>query len=183
MSLDPIESFKVSNVRLSASQLQTAERIESIEITKKTSLVQARRWVTHYFSTYELEGNSGEFLLAQVHLGLRVVARTAQDDGEGSSHDLQVLCAIEATITVEFEVLKREFDEAELQDFLDRNAVHIAWPFWREHVFSTLRAASLPMVEVPLLAGVAKQRKTPSKEIADDPALSTSKTGTVGPDA
>lgn len=63
--------------------------------------------------------------------------------------DAPPLFQIEATFQVDYE-LTGKVDEDALQEFARFNAVHNAWPFWRQFVFSTANQAGLPCPEVPL---------------------------------
>jgi len=108
----------------------------------------------------EAEGDGHEttdLLRVLVTLGIRVVF-AEQERGEAAP-----LHTIEATFAVEYIVLK-EFSEKQFKNFCDFNCVHNVWPFWRQHVYDTLKKASLPVVAVPFYPGKPSGRKKARKK-------------------
>lgn len=85
--------------------------------------------------------------LLQVHvfLGTRAVHKVDPDEPV-------VLFEIEADYLVEYTISDDLPDDA-LKAFAEFNAIHNAWPFWREHVFSIVGRARLPRLDVPLFEG------------------------------
>mgnify|MGYP000296263293 CR=1 FL=1 len=83
----------------------------------------------------------------QVELGYRVVT-----DAEAS--EPVVVFEIEARYTVVYECAAEVANDV-VSSFAQLNAVHIVWPFWRQHVFDIVQRSRLPHLEVPLLAGIA----------------------------
>ncbi|MFO1431463.1 MAG: hypothetical protein U1F76_15185 [Candidatus Competibacteraceae bacterium] len=79
-----------------------------------------------------------------VELGVRAVELIEQDGQEAPP-----LFQIEATFQIDYE-LTSEVEQIALQEFGRYNAVHNAWPFWRQFVFSTANQAGLPCPEIPL---------------------------------
>lgn len=95
------------------------------------------------------ESNSTlDVLRVLVTLGIRAVP---EDLEEPTEHD--ALFKIEATFAAEY-LISDTLSEEEIGEFSTHNAVHNVWPFWRNHVFSTVNNASLPKMNVPLLRGV-----------------------------
>jgi hypothetical protein len=80
-----------------------------------------------------------------IELGVRFTELPAQDD-----QPVNPLFQIEAVFQVDYE-LTHEVETAALHEFANYNAVHNAWPFWRQFVFSTAHQAGLPCPEIPLL--------------------------------
>jgi len=101
--------------------------------------------------TFTVGENSDSKRLLQVcvSLGLRVVPR-AGEDGEAG---MEPLFVIEADFVVEYEMVGDLSEEA-IKAFAQFNAVHNAWPFWRQHVFSVVEKGRLPRLDVPLYEGV-----------------------------
>lgn len=91
-------------------------------------------------------GEEGDLLRVLVTLGLRTVTKPEDETPE------TVLNSLEATFAVEYLVLKQP-SEDELKEFVEFNCLHNAWPFWRQHVYDTLKRASLPVPLVPLFSG------------------------------
>ena len=79
-----------------------------------------------------------------VELGVRIVKQPSQ---EGQEPD--PVFQIEATFQIDYE-LTGDVEENALKEFAEYNAVHNAWPFWRQFVFSTANQAGLPCPDVPL---------------------------------
>lgn len=92
------------------------------------------------------EAGAARLLQVRVSLGTRVVHRTDGDEAD------TVLFEIEADYLVEYSMDDDLPDDA-LKAFAEFNAIHNAWPFWREHVFSIVGRGRLPRLEVPLFEG------------------------------
>ena len=151
--LDPVKCFKILNIRLGASNFTSVSDVAETVINNERCTVQSRRWVTHEFIDRETQTGTISLLAATVHLGVRLLEAKI-DESAGSKP--KALYTIEANFIAEFEVIADDFNETSLRKFLDSNAAHIAWPFWRHHVFVVLQTACLPVIQVPLLAGVRK---------------------------
>lgn len=82
-----------------------------------------------------------------VHLGTRVVSDSIEQS-EAAPH-----FEIEAEFLVLYE-MTGDIEEAALTAFANFNAVHNAWPFWRQHVFDIVQRGRLPQLEIPLFSGV-----------------------------
>lgn len=80
-----------------------------------------------------------------IELGVRFIELPVQDE-----KPVNLLFQIEAVFQVDYE-LTEEVDQAALHEFANYNAVHNAWPLWRQFVFSTAHQAGLPCPEIPLL--------------------------------
>lgn len=151
MAFSPGKHFRLGNVRLVSSSFSTMPRIESEHIGDDDE-IQTRRW-------NEAEIREGEFpdgtrkagLFVTVNLGIRRLRPHAPEGSVEAAPDVTLYC-VEASFRADFEVVEASYGDEDLDRFSDANACHIVWPFWREHVFRTLRDAALPMVDVPLLA-------------------------------
>ena len=160
MAFSPSKHFRLGNVRLMSSSFATLERID-LEPVSDDDVIQTRRW--NEAELFEGETPGGEKktgLFVTVNLGLRRVR--AHDAQAQENAQETVLYCIEAAFLVDFEVIDKAYSEDDVQHFSDANACHIVWPFWREHVFRTLRDAVLPATEVPLLAPVPPRAATVS---------------------
>jgi preprotein translocase subunit SecB len=157
----PQDHLQINDIYLwSASLERENEYQEGLHRGKTT--VQSRQGVQ--VDMLEAEGEdheSADLLRAMVTFGLRVVV--AEKDKEEATP----LHTIEATFAVEYVVLK-EFTEEQFKDFCAFNCVHNVWPFWRQHVYDTLKKASLPMVSVPFYPGKPSGRKKAKKKPGSD---------------
>lgn len=86
-----------------------------------------------------------ELAILRVHVDLGVRVVTPVQPGVEPTP----LYQIEADFLVDYE-LTADVSDAALQEFARYNAVHNAWPFWRQFVFSTANQAGLPCPEIPL---------------------------------
>lgn len=99
-------------------------------------------------------GETAELFRVKVTQGLRAIV-----DLDGGQEE--PLHTIEATFAVEYRIV-RPLPHEKMTEFIEFNCAHNVWPFWREHVYSTLRAASLPVLNVPFFPGkkIKKLRKS-----------------------
>jgi hypothetical protein len=104
---------------------------------------------------YETDKKKFNLLRVYVSLGNRAVSSEKQ----GASPT--VFYSIEATFRVDY-LVKGELSKGEVREFSEFNSVHNVWPFWRQHVFTTVKIAELPHVDVPLMRGILSSRKKPS---------------------
>lgn len=88
----------------------------------------------------------GKELQVLVQLGTRVLF-SDEPNGDGA-----VQFEIEADFLVRYQ-MTGELDESALDVFANFNAVHNAWPFWRQHVFDIVQRGRLPHLDVPLFSG------------------------------
>lgn len=122
--------------------------------------IQARRGVRAEFLEAEDQANNEEnYLRALVTLAIRGVFTPPDfDPSHEISDEESVLFELEATFAVVYLMIKQPPKER-LDHFIRFNCVHNAWPFWRQHVYDTLKRASLPVPNVPLFSGSGRQKK------------------------
>lgn len=151
MAFSPSRHFRLRNVRLVSSTFTTAERIEW-ERMEGADEVEALRWNSAEIREGKLPNDTKETgLFVTVKVGIRRV-RPAPPNDETGNAARKVLYCVEAAFRTDFEILDASYSDEDLARFSSANACHLVWPFWREHVFRTLRDAALPLIEVPLLA-------------------------------
>lgn len=102
--------------------------------------------VQYVVGDVDLDGQQRKILQFRVRLGTRVVKDVADEEPP-------VLFVIEATFLIEYE-MAAPLDEDTIKAFADYNAVHNAWPFWRQHVYDVVQRARLPHLEIPLFSGI-----------------------------
>ena len=104
--------------------------------------------------TYKGEDNSDiSIFRVLVDLGARLVKKADNQDKEEKASNPHVFYEVKAGFRVDFLLVGEALTEDEKKEFSEFNAVHNVWPFWRQHVFSTLNMAKLPPLEVPLMQG------------------------------
>ncbi|HAI58916.1 MAG TPA: hypothetical protein DCM32_03455 [Xanthomonadaceae bacterium] len=111
------------------------------------AIQEHKRAVRYGQGVGEINGKSLTLATFEVELGTRVLANEVAEDGTKA-----VVVEIDARFLVLYETQQTVGEEA-MEIFAKLNAVHIVWPFWRQHVFDLVQRAQLPKLEIPLLAG------------------------------
>lgn len=144
---DAAEHFSLNDIALWTTSLRREAEYQSGIHDGKT-VVQTMRSTTAETITAVFEGAEEpmDMLRTYVNLGVRSVFKGDQEQQE------EVLFALEATFAVEYAILKMPSEE-ELQSFVEFNCTHNVWPFWRQHVYDTLKRASLPVPVIPFFSG------------------------------
>lgn len=117
------------------------------DLSKAEGSIQNKKGVRYTRSTLTVEGKEHSSLQVLVSLGTRVVKAGSTDDDEKS-----LLFMIEADYLVEYRIIDEISDDA-AKAFAHFNGVHNVWPFWRQHVFTTVEQGRLPRIDVPLFTG------------------------------
>ncbi|MBB3799030.1 hypothetical protein FHY17_003306 [Xanthomonas arboricola] len=101
------------------------------------------------FYQVNVEGEDDDLILLRVlvDLGVRTVFKGG-DDSPGE----EIIFQLEAVFAAEYFVTDPPSAE-DFKAFVEFNCVHNVWPFWRQHVYDTLKRASLPVPTIPLYAG------------------------------
>lgn len=108
------------------------------------------------------EGEGGRIIRVLVHLGARSLFAKDQGDA-GDSNEHEMLYEVVASFAVSYAVIKDPPEEL-MEDFYRFNCVHNVWPFWRQHVYDTLKRASLPLIEVPFFSGKPTSKRQSKKD-------------------
>lgn len=147
MNFDVGAHFTLVDVQLWETKLERG--VEYVPVIHDGHIgIQTRMGVAPQRLEYvDPEGESHSALRAIVHLGLRGFS-TLQDSEGGDSIEERLLFELETSFAVVYSIQK-EPDPQDLVLFVKCNCVHNAWPFWRQHVFDTLKRASLPLVPIP----------------------------------
>lgn len=153
---DPTEWFSLHDICLWESSLVRESDYQPALHDGKTK-IQSKRSIRPEGYTVEFEGeeDAADVMRVFVTLGVRNVFSEEAD--EGKSADL-VLYTLSATFMLEFFIIAAP-DEQHFETFINKNCTHIAWPFWRQHVYDTLKRASLPVPVIPLLSSRSKPKK------------------------
>lgn len=152
--LDELQHLKLKSVRLVESNFETSPRVDLEKFSADSSNIQTRRWV-------EYDRDAPE-ITTVVWLGIRLIKSE-----EVTSEDPFAFYTLESKYALHFELSdhledeeKENFYERFFSKFFHTGPINIVWPFWREHIFSTLRSASLPMPEIALMPAVFKAETT-----------------------
>lgn len=143
------DKIKLKNIVLNNSKLLRNDNIDPLMYPKK---MQQQNMYSVYAEeiTYESDDGSLDIFRVYVNFGARAVE--LNDDMDSEIDDPKILYNIEASYRLDYELLQ-SLSKEEANEFSKFNSVHNAWPFWREHVYTTLRSADLPMLNIPLMKG------------------------------
>lgn len=160
-SFDPTKCLKVQDIALWESQLVRYVAYPSLNDGQRIGYQSMRGVRVDLAGMVTDAGEEIDILKVFVSLGIRcLVDQGATEDGaaglettpDDESEKEIVLYALEATFAVDYEILE-QMPEEHVSSFANFNSVHNVWPFWRQHVYDTLKRASLPVPEVPFFAG------------------------------
>ncbi len=156
----PQDYLQMNDIYLWSTTLEREAEYQP-DIHRNKTTIQSRQSVeVELLDAVADDDNSpAKLLRALVTLGIRIMFA----DGDGA--EPQPLHTLEATFAAEY-ILLREIEEKQYKEFCDFNCVHNVWPFWRQHVYETLKKASLPVVAVPFFPGKPSGRKKARKKIA-----------------
>ncbi|MNM24913.1 hypothetical protein D3C81_353530 [compost metagenome] len=142
---DPTTHFKLNDICLWTTSLTRSDVEQEEQKVGRATIQTFQKTSPNIFEVETEGGEKANLLRVLVSMGLRAVDR----DGE---QDQQILYTLEATFAVDYLIIEAP-EVADFVAFVDFNCMHNAWPFWRQHVFDTLKRASLPVVQVPFFAG------------------------------
>lgn len=155
----PQDFLKIQDIYLWDSKLERHLEYQPAIHGEKMHVQSRRAFEPELVDATAQDGQTIELFRVKVTLGIRAIY-AGEDD--------EPLHSLEATFAVEYEILSA-LPHDKMSEFIEFNSAHNVWPFWREHVFSTLRSASLPVLNVPFFPGekkkAAKARK--KKQAAD----------------
>lgn len=138
--------LKLRDVVLLDAKLVRPMGIEAFSY-KGDAIQEHKRAVQYGQGDGEIDGRAVTLATFEVELGTRVVRKEVVGDAAKD-----VIVEIDARFLVLYEIGQPISEEA-MDLFAKLNAVHIVWPFWRQHVFDLVQRAHLPRLEIPLLAG------------------------------
>lgn len=119
---------------------------------EKVSKLQINAEVINFIDELEKEIN---VLRTYISLGVKGLIKISQESNNDESIEL---FNIEAIFRVDY-VIKKELSDEEIKEFSTFNAVHNAWPFWRQHVFNMANNAKLPRIVIPFFRRTLKDTK------------------------
>lgn len=163
-AFDPTKYLKVQDIALWDSHLQRFVEYPSMEDGERLGYQSMRGVRVDLAGMVNDDGEEIDVLKVFVSLGIRCIAArksTAEDGAKpehsGDDEEEVVLYALESTFSVDYEILE-PMPEEYVSSFANFNSVHNVWPFWRQHVYDTLKRASLPVPDVPFFAGQPEKR-------------------------
>lgn len=152
---DPARCLQIQDIALWESTLKRFLDYQPAQHQGRLTVLTRHGARAELLDAEDAEGGHSTLLRAIISLGMRGVALPEEGHAAGDATDEEsVVFQIEADFAVTYEVLEAPGDEA-LAEFVRFNCTHNVWPFWRQHVYDTLKKASLPLVAVPLFQGRA----------------------------
>lgn len=150
---DATRHFFLNDISLWECSLRRDSEFRWGEHTPESCTTQTFRTVEPEVIEVDVIGEDEQQLMlrALVKLGIRVLPKDAKEDAEP-------LYTLESTFCADYFILSTP-NKKTFTQFVDFNCIHNVWPFWRQHVFDTLKRASLPIPTVPLYAGQNKYRR------------------------
>lgn len=134
------QSLKLHNIVLFESQFKRFAELELQETLGQLNKLSIRFEIRETIT----DDHPIRLFMVYVDFGVRIVKHPLEEGREP-----EPVFQIEAVFQVDFE-LTGEVEHKALEEFARYNAVHNAWPFWRQFVFSTANQAGLPCPEIPL---------------------------------
>lgn len=153
---DPARCLQIQDIALWESTLKRFVDYQPAQHQGRIKVLTRHGARAELLDAEDAEGGHSTLLRAIISLGMRGVV--AQEEGGATqlaTDEESVVFQVEADFAVTYEVLQAPSDE-ELAEFVRFNCTHNVWPFWRQHVYDTLKRASLPLVAVPLFQGRGK---------------------------
>lgn len=144
----PVDFLKIGDIYLWSEKLERHSEYQKALHDGKTETQFRRALDVEMLDAVTAEGEHESLVRVLVTLGVRCVTSA----GEEPLHSL------ESTFAVEYRVLQ-ELPSDKMGDFVQFNCVHNAWPFWREHVYTTLKKASLPPISIPFFPARPQESK------------------------
>ena len=143
----PEDFLKIEEIYLWDSKFERHADYQPAVHDGKVHVQSKRGFEAEVLKAEAADGETDELFRVKVSLGIRAV--TSGDEEEP-------LHSVEATFAVEYRITA-PLPDAEMPDFIMFNSAHNVWPFWREHVYTTLQSASLPVLHIPFFSGSKKK--------------------------
>jgi len=145
------EQLELLDIVLTRQVLETADdRYALSELVCANTTQQKHLHTSSAIVHYEQDGQTVTTLVAEVHLGVRLLdADMVSNEDDAEEQQQAAVAVIEAAFRAEYAVTELPTDH-QIEEFVNFNAVHNVWPFWREVVFRLARSARLPAIWVPL---------------------------------
>lgn len=161
---DPVASLKIQDIALWESSFKRYLEYQPGLHQGNITVLTRRDSRAELLEVEDVAGGKSDVLRALITLGTRgVVLPPGYEPGTELDEDESVLFEVEATFAVSYEVVV-EPNEEQLSEFVRFNCAHNVWPFWRQHVYDTLKRASLPLVAVPFFPGKPQVASKPKKK-------------------
>ena len=174
MPSEVIKRFKIHQIALSfASCEREDEEYLGLGECEEFSY-RLGRGKTHHLSVIETEDADGEkIVIFRITIGLAcrvfrpsVLAEAGQD---ADPADIDAACEVQTMYDADYIVPESsgntdEFDSDDLKNFAEHNVPYHVWPFFREHLCSTLAKMHIQPITIPMLQVPIAHQKTKKKK-------------------
>ncbi len=140
------KTLKLLDIALHDSKYQFSPELLTKDLPDSQMM---KRLVSYQFISPSKE--AGEVLLVKIDLGVRLCR------DEDQNEESNILVEIEAGFVASYSITNK-IDEDSYKLFAEFNSVHNVWPFWRQHVYDIVQRGRLPVIDIPLLAGIPKEQ-------------------------
>lgn len=153
---DPAKHLQIQDIALWETELKRFVEYQPGIHDENISVLSRRQVRVDLLEASDHSGHSADLLRALVTIGIRAmhVSPDAIDEVDPDDDDRAVY-ELEATFAATYLVLDMPSDD-DVSEFANWNSVHNVWPFWRQHVYDTLKKASLPLISIPFFSGRPK---------------------------
>lgn len=150
------KKLNLRDIALDSSSLSRNKDIDPLifpyRVAKKISLPVVKAEVLSFTNESDEEIR---ILRTNIDFSIKGFRDSRQDLGDEQSVELFDICA---RYRVDYTMLK-ELTDDEIKEFSVFNAVHNAWPFWRQHVYYLVSNAKLPNVVIPFFRPTQSGKK------------------------
>lgn len=152
---DATRHFYLNDISLWDCSFKRDAEFQYDKHTSKTCIIQTFQNLRPEFVEVEVKDEEEDQIMLRVlvKLGIRMI-----ESSQAEEETPDPIYTLETSFLAEYFVLAPPSEDT-FQHFVEFNVVHNVWPFWRQHVFQTLKQASLPVPVVPLFAGQSKYRR------------------------
>ncbi|OUR72131.1 hypothetical protein A9Q78_07420 [Methylophaga sp. 41_12_T18] len=138
---EAIKSLELIDIHLYSTSISRFEEINSDNYPEGMAQ-QNKISIKAEFLEKEEDSDGSALIHAKIEFGLRFVE-------ENEESEINTLAEIEACFIVKYHQ-SQEISEEAINEFMEFNVVHNAWPFWREHAFRSAAQAKLPTPMISL---------------------------------
>lgn len=148
---EAIKALELRDIYLHQSSLLRDDFFDSNTCLEEQIVQQSKLKVDGEILEPNSENGEPILLRAKIQYGVRLATLP-------NTENEKILSEITADFVVIY-VMKNPVSDDSLSEFLQFNAVHNSWSFWREYVFTTARKANLPVPNIPFFHGKSKALK------------------------
>lgn len=139
---EAIKSLELIDIHLYSTSISRFEEINSDDYPEEMGQQNKISVKAEFLENDSDDSDDSRLIHAKVEFGLRFIE-------ENEESEIKTLAEIEACFIVKYHQTQEVSEEA-INEFMQFNVVHNAWPFWREHAFRSAAQAKLPTPMISL---------------------------------